>query len=284
MKNSDLHTHSYYSDGKFSPRAIVQLAYKRRVKNLALTDHNTFAGLEEAINEGKKIGINIIPAIEIATKENEVLAYFVDTKNKALNRMLNDYKKSNTLKIKDICKQLHKMHYNISYEELKRKFPYGEGNYNIIHIGEIFLEKGYISSPFDIISLVREKKIKKKHVKEPSTANAVRIVRKAGGVPVLSHPWVNKDAASLLEKRVLEKLIKEGLCGIEIDNGDKAPFKKPFFNKKIRQLGKKYNLILTSGSDFHGGILTKFTKTHYLGRHNCDEKVVEQLRCLSLNL
>ena len=80
-KNSDLHIHSYYSDGDLSPSDVVRLAKQKGIKNLALTDHNSLDGVQEAIDEGKRQNINIIPAIEIRAKEDEVLGYFVDYKN-----------------------------------------------------------------------------------------------------------------------------------------------------------------------------------------------------------
>ena len=81
MKNSDLHTHSIHSDGDLSPSEVVKLAKKRGVKNLALSDHNSISGIDEAILEGNKQGVNIIPAVEIRAEEDEVLGYFIDYKN-----------------------------------------------------------------------------------------------------------------------------------------------------------------------------------------------------------
>ena len=73
--NTDLHTHSIYSDGVLHPREVVREAKEKDIKNLALTDHNSIDGVEEAISEGKKIGVNVIPGIEIRAREDEVLGY-----------------------------------------------------------------------------------------------------------------------------------------------------------------------------------------------------------------
>ena len=76
MKTTDLHTHSYYSDGKLSPKQVVRDAKKAGVKILALTDHNSISGVKEAIAEGKKLGVRVIPGAELRSKEGEILGYF----------------------------------------------------------------------------------------------------------------------------------------------------------------------------------------------------------------
>ncbi|MCU0642239.1 MAG: PHP domain-containing protein [archaeon] len=277
MRNSDLHVHSYYSDGELSPKQVIQLAKKRGLKFLALTDHNSFSGVQEAVREGRRIGVNVIPAIEIATKENEILAYFVDSNNRALNNAVNSFNRTTNSRIMDICKQLNKQGYKVSYSDLERRFPHARGNYNYLHISNVLLDRGYISTLFEVIGLVKEKVPKKKKVEENSTIKIIKLVRAAGGVPVLSHPWVSDESRDLLRDRVMKKLVKAGLCGLELDNGDKPPFKRPYVVKKIKKLARRYNLVLTSGSDFHGPVMTKFSKTHYLGKPGCDESVVYEL-------
>jgi len=82
MRNTDLHTHSYYSDGELSPKELVRLAKKKSILNLALTDHNSVKGVEEAISEGKKIGINVIPGVEVLVKGGEILGFLLIIKIK----------------------------------------------------------------------------------------------------------------------------------------------------------------------------------------------------------
>jgi len=88
MKNTDLHLHSYYSDGELSPAEVVRAAKKKGVKNLALTDHNSIGGNKEAIEEGEKIGVKVIPGIEIVGEEDEVLGYFIDYENEEFQEEL----------------------------------------------------------------------------------------------------------------------------------------------------------------------------------------------------
>ena len=130
MRNTDLHTHSYYSDGQISPANLVRLAKRRGIKNLALTDHNSIKGVKEAIAEGKKIGINVIPGVEVRADKGEVLGYFIDVKNKNLIRATKRSSKSVEKRIKDYCNKLSKKGYRISFSEIWKKYPKARGNIN----------------------------------------------------------------------------------------------------------------------------------------------------------
>ena len=101
MKNSDLHTHSYYSDGQISPRDLVKLAKRRKIKNLALTDHNSVKGVREAFKEGRKIGVRVIPAIEIECEIGEILGYFIDVNNKELIKEIERVNKKKQIRIEN---------------------------------------------------------------------------------------------------------------------------------------------------------------------------------------
>lgn len=279
VKNADLHTHSYYSDGQSSPKELVRLAKKRGIKNLALTDHDSVKGVKEAIAEGKKSGINIIPAVEVRAKHAEVLGYFIDVKNKELIRKLKQSCQRVEGKVRDWCKKLSKGGYNISFKELQKKYPEAKGNINEFHPLYLLYVKGY-GTPLELSKKFKKnKELRAKKIKEMSVIQAIRLIKKAGGIPVLAHPWI--DSAGNVFKN-MKSFVKAGLEGIEINNGDRSPFKPKNMDKKIMNVAKKHNLILTSGSDYHGEELVKLMPgNHNLGKNNCDEKVVEKLKELS---
>lgn len=282
MKNTDLHTHSYYSDGQLSPKALVRLAEKRKIKNLALTDHTSIKGVKEAIKEGRKIGVNILPAVEIRAKENEVLGYFIDINSRRLNKELLKIGKRVENRVKDFCEKLRKEGYNIDFNEIVEKYPKAKGNLNEFHILYTLYLKKYGKSTFFIgkkLKKLKKKGLKKKKIKEISIVKAVKLIKNAGGVAVLAHPWLEKK---VLKEKNIKKYIKAGLKGIEINNGDRAPLLTNKIKNKIRRLAKNYNLILTSGSDYHGpDIVGHMPGNHQLGKNNCDEKVIKQLEaCL----
>lgn len=277
-KNTDLHTHSHYSDGQISPKELVRLAKKKKIKNLALTDHDSVKGVKEAIAEGKKIGVNIIPAVEIRFNGGEVLGYFIDVNNKELIKKLKQQSKRIENNVKDWCKKLNKAGYPVSFKEIQKNYPKARGNINGFYpLYELHL-KGYGTTLEIAKKLKKDKGAKRKNIKEMTILQAIKLIRKAGGVPVLAHPWVDDMEKNFKKMRVL---VKAGLKGIEINNGDTAPFKPKGTDKKIMNIAKKYNLILTSGSDYHGKEIVKMMPgNHNLGKNNCDEKVVEKLKKL----
>jgi hypothetical protein len=275
MKNAELHCHSHYSDGMSSPAELVKKAKQKKIKYLALTDHNSVKGVKEAIKAGKKYGINIIPAVEIRCHECEVLGYFVDIKNRELNKQLALNRKQVEDIVKDWCRKLKKAGVPVDFTEIHNKFPKAKGNINDFYVLYLMHLKGW-----GTINQVRIKlrRLMKKHnfkfsrIKEMPAVKAIRLIRKAGGVPVLAHPWLGG-------MEILKKLVRAGLKGIEFSNGDNAPFRPAIYTRKIKAAAKRYKLIITTGSDYHGDKLAKMMTqgNHYIGSRLCDKKVVEQL-------
>ncbi len=279
VKNTDLHAHSYYSDGLSSPRQLVRLAKKRKIKNLALTDHDSVNGIREAISEGKKLKVNIIPGVEVRCNHGEILGYYVDFKNKELIKKLKESAKRHEGKTREWCKKLKKAGYDVSFKEIEKKFPKSKGNLNTFYILYMLYKKGYGTTMDIARDIINDKRLAPKKIKKMTTVQAIRLVKKANGVPVLAHPWIEETKKGLYK---IKSYVRAGLKGIELDNGDRAPFKPKQMNKRIKNIAKKYNLILTKGSDYHGEeIVKQMPGNHNLGKSNCDEKIVNELRKLS---
>ena len=130
MKNSDLHTHSHYSDAQISPRNLVRLAKKRKLKNLALTDHNSVKGVREAFNEGRRSGVRVIPGVELRADKGEILGYFIDIDNKELIREMKKSSKRVEEKMKYRLGLLRKLGYKVDLKEIYKKYPKARGNIN----------------------------------------------------------------------------------------------------------------------------------------------------------
>ncbi|MFH1607936.1 MAG: PHP domain-containing protein [archaeon] len=280
MKNADLHTHSYYSDGELPPKEVVRRAKRKGIKYLALTDHNSVEGIPEAIKEGKKIGVSVIPAIEIRAQEDEVLGYFVDYKNREFEQEIRIIQDKLIGKIKKTMKKLNQIEIKVTFSDLLKEY-HPNKNFMEIHLIKYLHNKGYgpIRELYD--EYISNKECKTYvPLKEISVINSIKLIKKYGGVPVLAHPWVEPQSKKLLEEKRFKQLINAGLEGIEIDNGDRDERRDEKTIKKIKLLSKKYNLIITSGSDFHGNSLTEANRYHGMGRCNCDEKIVKQLKIL----
>jgi len=222
--------------------------------------------------------VNVIPAVEIETDTGEILGYFVNHKDKNLIKMIQDHAKRNEGKVKDWCRKLSREGYKVSLEEIKRKFP-AKGRINSFYPLYLLYLKGY-GAPLSLVPKLRKNKnLKPIDIKMIPTIQAIRAVKKAGGAPVLAHPWVDDLEHNF---KMMGKFVKAGLVGIEANNGDRAPFKKKSVEKQIRTIARKYNLLLTSGSDYHGEDLVKLMPgDHRLGHNNCDENVVKLLKIRS---
>jgi len=278
MKNADLHVHSYFSDGNFSPSEVVRRARKLGIKYLALADHNSTEGINEAIKEGKKQGVIIVPAIEIIAEEDEVLGYFVDYKNKNFRKEIKKIQNNLNERVKKIIKKLNKKGIKITFSDvLKENGP----SKNMLEIHLVFsLRRRGLGEVKDLWSryIDRGGEIYVP-VKLLSVVSVIKLIKKYRGIPVLAHPWLRKNT---LESKNMEKYVKAGLKGVELNNGHK--YKKIRDAKtisSIKMYAKKYDLIMTSGSDFHGASLIKDSNgEHKLGEYNCDEKIVKELEKL----
>ena len=246
----DLQAHSTASDGSLSPAEVVQLARKNGLRAIALTDHDTIDGLEEALNEGFLQQVEVVPGIEISAEfingTMHVLGYYVwegrDRLNKALERLQRARFERNPLMIR----RLNELGLDITMEEVTA-FA-GGGQVGRPHVARALLEKGYVSSmkeAFDLYLAKGKPAYEEKFRFPPS--EAISMIRKAGGVPVLAHPFTLDLNWSDLEFLV-KQLVEQGLEGIEVFSPEHTPDQERFY----RQLALDHNLVITGGTDFHG--------------------------------
>lgn len=250
MANIDLHTHSNKSDGSLSPTALIDEAKSIGLSAIALTDHDTIDGLEEAINRGNEIGVRVVPGVELSTeymgRDVHIVGLFIDYKNETFLNHLKNFVDSRELRNKKMCNKLTEAGIPVIYEDLIEMF--GDSVLTRAHYARYMLSKGYIKSLPEAFEryigdhspyyIPREKVTPKQ---------GVELILNAGGVPILAHPILYK-----LGKDALETLVKDlkeyGLVGIEAiystyTNADE---------RTIRNLASKYNLLISGGSDYHG--------------------------------
>lgn len=282
MQNADLHTHSYYSsDSDISPTDLVKEAKKVGLKYLALTDHDSLKGIAEALRASKKFDVEIIPGVEIHSKLGEVLGYFVDYKSQKLIDLCERNKKAVNERAFKTIKKLAKDGYVLNPREMKTKYKT-----DVLERPTLAMEmvdRGYAESFRDAFDrfLGNGKKYSLK-ANLLSAETVIKIITSAGGAAVLAHPYY-EDYQSEFEN--IEKLIASGLAGIECPDWrekiNRENFKDPKeydsivkIIDKIKKIAQKYDLILTSGSDFHGSV----HPYNLLGMTNCDESVVNDLK------
>lgn len=250
MKTVDLHVHSNKSDGSFSPEELVSYALEKGLSAFALSDHDTTEGIEAAVNAAKGTGLEVIPAIEFSTeyegKDIHILGLYIDHSGKEFKKYLKDFQDSRDLRNRKMCKKLTEHGIPVTYEEMCAYFP--GSVLTRAHYAKYMWEKGYVKSMSEAFDryigdhapcfLPREK---------VTPMQAVKLILKAGGVPILAHPVLYHLSDERLDKLVAQ-LKEAGLVGIEAIYSTYNASEE----RQMRMLADKYGLLISGGSDFHG--------------------------------
>lgn len=255
MSIVDLHTHTNASDGTYSPSELIDYAVKKGLSAIAITDHDTIDGIDEAFKRAKYhkdngYNIEVIPGIEFSTDymgfDVHIVGLYVDYNSPYFKERLLRFKESRNKRNEKMCELLTAHGMPITYEELKKEYP--SSAITRAHYGKMLLKKGYIKS----ISEAFDRYIgdhKPCHVprKMISPIRAVEIIRKAGGFPILAHPVLYGFSKEKLEG-LIKKLKGAGLMGIEAIYSTYTPSDE----RTMRTLAAKYDMSISGGSDFHG--------------------------------
>lgn len=246
MLKCDLHMHSVCSDGRYLPKDIVKMAKNNNLDYFSLTDHDTLSGIDEALAEATKLGINFIPGIELSTEHNKesihVLGFFrkSDYKNSELNSILNEFKENRIKRAYTIVDNLKKYH-NIEID-INKVLSGGRDTIARPHIAKAIIDSGYpynheyIFQNFignDCKSYVPSTKI--------STKEGIELLKKYNAIVFLAHPV-------LVRKTNINDLLDLGFDGLEAVYYQN----KAVDTTKFIQLAKKRNLFISCGSDCHG--------------------------------
>jgi len=247
MSEIDLHLHSTASDGRFSPADIVRKAAERGLTVIALADHDTVAGIVPALTAAKAFPrLKVIPCVEISTDvpdgEVHVLGYFVDYTDPELAARLERMRRSRQGRAQGIISKLRDLGIHIEWQRVQEIA--GSGAIGRPHLAQAMLEKGYITSIKEAFTRYIGRSEPAYVEREKMTAvEAVALILRAAGLPVLAHPFTVSDPEPL----VIE-LKAVGLVGIEAYyNGYAADA-----IDQLVDLADRHNLITTGGSDYHG--------------------------------
>jgi len=243
----DLHLHTTASDGRLSPEEVVQLAVERGLEVIAITDHDSVAGITAAVKAAESFPpLKVIPGVEINTDipdgEVHILGYFIDYRSPELRLTLRHLRQDRRRRARRIRAKLAQLGIEVSWERVKELAA--GGSIGRPHIAQAMLEQGYISSLQEAFNkyIGRHGPAYVERARL-SPVKAVKVVAKAGGLPVLGHP----AGIDGLEE-LLEQLKAVGLVGLEAyynGYGKRAV-------KFLVDIADKHGLITTGGSDFHG--------------------------------
>ena len=247
MSQVDLHLHTTTSDGNFSPPEIVAKAAKAGLKIIAITDHDALDGIVPALAAAEAFpGLRVIPGVEISTgvRQSDVhlLGYFIDYTSPELKASLQEMRQARKQRARGMIDKLGGLGIHINWARVKEIA--GSGSIGRPHIAQAMLEKGYITSLGEafIKYIGRDGPAYVERIKV-TPQEAVKLILKNGGLPVLAHPLTVPDPEVLVEK-----LKAAGLVGIESYYGDLTAEQVG----RLNELAGRHNLIVTGGSDYHG--------------------------------
>lgn len=241
----DLHIHSVYSDGVLPPREIVGIARDRNLQAVAITDHDTIRGQEEALQAGRKFNVEVIRGLELSVMEKgksyHILGYMIDLEDRGILDSLRWLREERLVRFEKILKKLDSMGIEITMDEVIEST--GTYSYGRPHIARLMLEKGVVSNSQEAYSRYlgdgRAAYVSKKVL---SMEEAIGVIIGAGGVPVWAHP-----GRKVFDLKVLGGMIEMGLKGLEVWH----PNHDSNLESKIAEIADQKGLIPTGGSDFH---------------------------------
>ena len=246
----DLHTHTKFSDGEYTPEKCIDLAISKDINALAITDHDTADGLEMAEEYAKNKNILLIPGIELEADvpkgQMHILGLFIDYKNAYFMKELEEIKNTRRSRNEKFIEELNRRGFEVTLEELKEV---SSGNtIGKPHFAKVFLQKGYIQNKqemFDRFFNQPPLKQLKKSTKTPR--QIIELIKRANGMAVLAHPQFLKLNDEELVAKVRE-LKWYGLDGMECYHSKQTIEEMNKYNK----IAKDLNLVITKGTDFHG--------------------------------
>lgn len=246
----DLHAHSNRSDGTLPPAEVIALAARRDLAGVALTDHDTFDGLDEAASAADGIGLDLVPGIEFSAEYGDaslhILGYWLDPDDEAVNAELDRLTATRLRRGELIVEKLRELGFDVSFERVREI----AGGQTIArpHIAQAMVEAGIVATErqaFERYISDDGLAYVPKHALEPM--EALRLIRGAGGVCVLAHPGMWKGSGSVPDE-LIERMAEGGMVGLEVwhpDHDDEM-------RARYEALANRLALIATSSSDCHG--------------------------------
>ena len=248
---ADLHIHSTYSDGSFSPEEIVKMASQRGIDVISIADHDTVDGIEPAQKAAEKHDIEVIPALEFSTfrskAEIHILGYYIDYRNEQLNHIIKKIFNARDTRARKMIELLNGEGVEINYNQVKEIA--GDDYIGRPHIARAMIEAGYIQEMGDAFTEDYIGNGGKAYVSKYklSPKEAIKIIKDADGIPVLAHPIFINHGQPMTEEDIAE-LVESGLEGIEVFHSKHDEEAVEYYKEIARKMG----LLITGGSDFHG--------------------------------
>ena len=273
MKRIELHVHTIYSDGTYTPEEVVRRAKDLDLIAISITDHDSVNGVEEAIRIGKRLGVEVVPGVEMSTDlgndEIHVLGYYLDWKDEAFLSKLREFQGARARRNRKLIRKLGDLGMKLDYNEVKKLNP--RGVISRLHIARLMVKSGYVPS----IGAAFEEWLnpgKPAYVRrlKVSPFQIIQLLSDLQGISVLAHPHLSK------RDDLIPELVKAGLGGIEVyhsvHNGRVV--------EHYKRIAHRHGLLITGGSDCHGEAKDEVL----MGKMRVPASLLEELKKVRDNL
>ena len=271
----DLHCHSTFSDGSLAPEQLIAEAAKIGLAALALTDHDTVAGLPRFLAAAAGTAVRAVPGVELSVDCSSgvmhMLGYWMDTANPELIRQMEWIRNGREMRNQGMLEKLNALGFAMTRDEVQALA--GEDVVGRPHFGQVMIQKGYAKDKNEVF----DKWLgdgKPAYVDRPrlTAAAAVAVIRQAGGVAVLAHPFTLRVSRDALASLFFE-LAAAGLAGVECYYSEHSAE----LTKEFLAMARQANLVPTGGSDFHGEVSPGIRLGVGFGGLNVPDDVLAQL-------
>lgn len=245
----DLHVHTTFSDGLLAPEQVVDLALKKNIDGIAITDHDTILGVEPAIAYSNKVGnIKVIPGIEFGcifrNEEVHILGYFIDYKDKKIIDITKRLRRNRIARGLEMIKKINDLGMELTIDEIKKL-----SNKDYIgrpHIARALINRGYVTSIQDAFNKWLNRGMPAYVERDTLTlVETINLIHEFNGIAVLAHPGL------LIDKDIIYYCIDNGIDGLEVIHSKHNDEDV----KSLIEISRKLGVIITGGSDCHGHII-----------------------------
>ena len=277
MQKANLHTHTYFSDGLSSPQDLFSLANAKDVKIISITDHDTIEHIPEEIEFAKEQGIEFMVGCEVSAYQNRkdyhILAYNFDYSDSELIEYFEKYKILRLRRAEGIAHRFNALKINLKIDDILKE----SNNAPIArtHIARAIVNAGLAKDTREVFSKYLYDN-GPAYIAKPNTSckDIIELIHHSGGIAVLAHP------SNFYSIKELENIKRDGIDGIEVVHPLHSPQLQTFF----RNFAKKYNLIETGGSDYHGNNYEIDNFSVFVTDESILEKIIERTKTIRSKL
>ena len=271
----DLHTHSVMSDGSMTPAEVVRHAAKNGISAISLTDHDSIAGVKDAMAEGEKCGVEVIPGIELSVQsatETHILGYFIDVDHPILKEGMEEILRVRQYRNSETCRKLNELGFDVTMDEALALAP--NKIVGRAHFARLLANKGYVESVKEAFALyLKNGKPAYCGVQALTDEEAIKLIKDCGGKAYVAHLHLIRLEDDEL-KKFLIRLKGVGLDGIEGYYTEYTPEMQDKYQALARELG----LEISGGTDFHAEMKPHISIGRGLGDMEIPYSVLENMR------